>query len=119
MSYKTKTIMKVNTNKLTSVELKAIIDSQVAYLDEYYSSIDEDYSLEWMVIDLGHSFKVSFSWVYEVKESKESNPELSKDSEVLTTEDWFKLEKGFKYSTLFKYVEEVIEKVLKDKVNYV
>ena len=111
--------MKVNTNKLTATGLKAIIDSQVAYLDEYYSNIDEDYKLESMVIDLGHSFKVSFSWVYEVKECKEPNPELSKDSEVLTTEDWFKLEKGFSYNSLFKYVEEVIDKVLKDKVNYV
>lgn len=111
--------MKVSTAKLTTQELKAIIDSQVAYLDEYYSSIDEEYHLEWLVIDLEHSFKVTFKWVYEVVECKESNPELQTNDKSLTSEDWFKIEKGFKYSTLFKYCEEMITKILKDKVNYV
>lgn len=111
--------MKVSTAKLTAENLKAIIDSQVAYLDEYYSSIDDEYHLEWLVIDLGHSFKVSFKWVYEVREDKEKNPEIQKAPKELTSEDWFKIEKGFKYSALFKYCEEMIEKVLKDKVNYV
>lgn len=110
--------MKVSTAKLTANELKAIIDSQIAYLDEYYSNIDDEYNLQCMVIDLGHSFKVSFTWTYEYVTKQVDAETNSFESEEKTTEDWFKLEKGFKYTSLFKYVEEVVDKVIKDKINY-
>lgn len=108
--------MKVNNN-ITKEQLNAIIRFQIAVFDEYCGGIDEDYYLEFLIIESDTSFKVKFEWVYEIKEGTQG--ENAKDSRCLTTDDYFTYLKGESLIKLYKYIEEVLEKVTKDKVNYV
>lgn len=108
--------MKVNS-LITKQQLEAIVRYQIAVFDEYCGSIEDDYYLEFMVQESETSFKVTFEWVYEIKEGTQG--ENAKDSDCLTTDDYFTLLKGESFIKLYKYIEEVLEKVTKDKVNYV
>lgn len=108
--------MKTN-NKLTKEQLEAIVRYQVAVFDEYCGSIEDDYFLQWIIIESETNFKVKFEWVYEIKEG--TRGEVEKDSNCLTTDDYFTILKGESLIKLYKYIEEVLEKVTKDKVNYV
>jgi hypothetical protein len=108
--------MKVNS-KTTKEQLEAIIRYQIAVFDEYCGSVEEDYYLRFYIIESETSFKIIFEWVYEIKEGEAG--EFQRDSKCLTTDDYFVWLKGEDFIKLYKYVEEVLEKVTKDKVNYV
>lgn len=101
--------------KLTKEQLIGAIKLKIAQFDEYCGGIDEEYCLNFIIIEKEVSFKVLFTWTYKITTEGEEPNKISKEH---NTDDWFEWLQSESLIKLDDYIQEVLETVTKDKVSY-
>lgn len=92
----------------TLEQLRSQIAVLIAHYDYYNTPIDSDKYLTFIVIEFESYYKVEFNYISSV----------DPDGKETQLDTWFKWLKSEPYGKLFGYIEECLDEVVKNKVEY-